>query len=260
MVIGLKSIKRLRITVGGFLRNFFLQITLISAIPFLLHGGAPKEEDVLKKHEDMYKPTKKALDTLEVQQMTALVGAHQRYLTDENGEIDYDRLDTGILNDKGQVIRTADEVRRDIREHVVDYLAENHSVAKKLLSKIDDKDLRKRVVEGLAGYNDSYMESQQKEYGAAGTAKTFIHEVLPRMQQVEREKLEDLSVEHITADHIEKIIKDMGINTYHSASLDDVKKLLKMRSRNKGILGGDGARSILKDNYKGMKDKSKKNH
>lgn len=214
----------------------------------------PKDEPgALDKFKELYKPIDDALDTHEHHQIGAMHYAQEKVLKDDKtGKIMYTRLDKGFTDKEGKK-HSPEEVRKMIREHVIDYLAKNavEDDIKKLLSGIKDKKKRKALVEAFTPYNDIFLQQQQDAHGSAFKWVKYI-ETTQRKQGQFRMETEAHTTEHLNKDHIEDVLEEVGVETVGTPKLEQVKELLTEWARNDRSLTEEAARKILTTQYKGL--------
>ena len=229
------------------IKDSLIQVTLISALPFLLQAGDYKVKDFLKKHTELYKPVDEALDTHEQHHMGAFHYANEKALTNDKGKIEYKRLKKGYTDSKGKKI-SAKEVREQVRKHIVDYLGENaiDGKIKEMFKEVKDPKERAKFISAFTAYNDEIMEQQQKLYGGKLKWDIYGTRILPHLIKQQNEK------------NIEDVIEHVGVELKTGATLKEAKDALARHSRGEGVLTDEDAREIFQDKYVGKLKKNGK--
>ena len=212
-----------------------------------------KKESAVDKHQKAYKVIEPAVDTTDHHHRAAYLQAEKKVLMDDNGDIDYKRLDEGFKKDGEKV--TAEGARKQFRLEMKDYYEKNvvkESKLKKILKDMP-KEFKAGFLKTLTGYDEDTIIQYQDVLGGGMKWETYQREVLPGFKQEKRQQLEKHSTEHVSEGDIGDIVNEVKVEVHSDPTLTEARRLIEAHSRGKGHLSEDDARRILKNKYKGHK-------
>ena len=216
------------------------------------------DDKPLDKHNKLYGPIDKSLDTARHHHHASFLYAEKETLMGDDGKIDYERLDKGIKDKDGNVTKSADQVRKSFRDNLKKYHLDNLADLNENLRKIakglspEDQD---RFLKAFRDYDSALVEQFQNQYGSDFKIEMYQQQVLPRFLDQYRTTLEQQSTEHLEDSHLEEILKELDIEIEGTPPLHEVKRLLQFHSRDKGRISDLHAKEVLGKRFKGRKKK-----
>ena len=154
--------------------------------------------DYISKHEKMHKEADLLIDKISHSHSKAYNSAVDKHLTDEKGNVHYDRLDD---------VKVQKAFAKSMSDHYI-AMSHQHFKVSKNLSELE-KDL---LMKAYSGTTSAALEGLVKQLGKNLTLQDFLGHAAEAYTKPLRESLYATSGKHIDESHLEGILKYVGLD------------------------------------------------